>query len=168
MDPHEGCSFHGQESIPVPPFRSQSPAHRSTISILRRSFWLRSMPRLTVGPRMAKPFSKLIHASAEHSRWRCCPLVARYQGSRLTGWIETKLDGCLGLEIKREKTRVVNLKEGGASLDFLGFTFRHHEDLQGRGWRYVNVSPSAQALKKEREKLHGMTSHRQCLSRSRN
>ncbi|HEX4135388.1 MAG TPA: hypothetical protein VHY84_12315, partial [Bryobacteraceae bacterium] len=42
--------------------------------------------------------------------------------------------------INREKTRVVNLKEEGASLDFLGFTFRYYDDLQGRGWRYLNVS----------------------------
>ncbi|HXB68315.1 MAG TPA: hypothetical protein VNY05_08730 [Candidatus Acidoferrales bacterium] len=89
-------------------------------------------------------------------------VVARYQGTRLTGWIESNLEGWLGLKINREKTRVVNLKEEGASLDFLGFTFRYHEDLQGHGWRYLNVSPSAKALKKEREKLHEMTDHRQC------
>jgi RNA-directed DNA polymerase len=89
-------------------------------------------------------------------------VMARYQGSGLVGWIESKLEGWLGLEINREKTRVVDLKEEGASLDFLGFTFRYYEDLQGRGWRYLNVSPSAKALKKEREKLHEMTNHRQC------
>jgi len=54
------------------------------------------------------------------------------------------------LEINREKTRVVRLKEEGASLDFLGFTFRYYDDLKGQGWRYLNVSPSAKALKKER------------------
>ena len=89
--------------------------------------------------------------------------LARYQGSRLTGWIESQLEGWLGLEINREKTRVVNLKEEGASLDFLGFTFRYYDDLQGQGWRYLNVSPSEKALKKEREKLHEMTDHRQCF-----
>ena len=89
-------------------------------------------------------------------------VLARDQGTRLTGWIESKLEDWLGLEINREKTRVVNLKEEGASLDFLGFTFRYYEDLQGRGWRYLNVSPSAKARKKEREKLHEMTDHRQC------
>ena len=89
-------------------------------------------------------------------------VLARYQGTRLKDWIESKLEGWLGLEINREKTRVVNLKEEGASLDFLGFTFRYYDDLEGRGWRYLNVSPSAKALKKEREKLHEMTDHRQC------
>jgi len=86
----------------------------------------------------------------------------RYQSNRLTGWIESKLEDWLGLEINREKTRVVNLKEEGASLDFLGFTFRYYDDLKGQGWRYLNVSPSAKALKKEREKLHEMTDHRHC------
>ena len=90
-------------------------------------------------------------------------VLARYQGARLTGWIESQLEGWLGLEINREKTRVVNLKEEGASLDFLGFTFRYYDDLQGQGWRYLNVSPSEKALKKEREKLHEMTDHRQCF-----
>ena len=90
-------------------------------------------------------------------------VLARYQGTRLTGWIESKLEGWLGLEINREKTRVVKLKEEGASLDFLGFTFRYYDDLRGQGWRYLNVSPSAKALKKEREKLHEMTNHRQCF-----
>ena len=40
---------------------------------------------------------------------------------------------------------MVNLQEEGASLDFLGFTFRYYEDLKGRGWQYLNVSPSAKA-----------------------
>jgi RNA-directed DNA polymerase len=84
-------------------------------------------------------------------------VLARRQGSRLKGWIESTLEGWLGLEINREKTRVVNLKEEGASLDFLGFTVRYYDDLKGRGWRYLNVSPSEKALKKEREKLHKTT-----------
>ena len=64
-------------------------------------------------------------------------VLARFQGTRLRDWIEPKLEGWLGLEINREKTRVVNLQEEGASLDFLGFTFRYDEDLKGRGWRYL-------------------------------
>ena len=34
----------------------------------------------------------------------------------------------MGLEINREKTRVVDLKQEGASLDFLGYTFRYDRD----------------------------------------
>jgi RNA-directed DNA polymerase len=117
-------------------------------------------------------FDKQFHRADGPVQWAGAKLVryaddfvvlARYQGTRLTGWIESKLEGWLGLEINREKTRVVNLKEEGASLDFLGFTFRYYDDLKGQGWRYLNVSPSAKALKKEREKLHEMTNHRQCF-----
>src|ERR1019366_9557651 len=115
-------------------------------------------------------FDKLFHRAVGPAQWAGAKMVryaddfvglARFQGTRLTGWIESKLEGWLGLEINREKTRVVNLKEKGASLDFLGFTFRYHDDLKGRGWRYLNVSPSAKALKKEREKLKEMTGQNQ-------
>ena len=58
---------------------------------------------------------------------------------------------------------MVQLSEAGASLNFPGYTFRYYDDLQGRGWRYLNVSPSEKALKREREKLHEMTNHRQCF-----
>jgi RNA-directed DNA polymerase len=90
-------------------------------------------------------------------------VLARHQGTRLTGWkLKRNSEGWLGMEINRERTRVVNLKEEGASLGFLGFTFRYYDDLKGQGWRYLNVNPSAKALKKERENLHEMTDHRQC------
>ena len=117
-------------------------------------------------------FDKLFHRKEGPATWAKAKLVryaddfvvlARYQGPRLTGWIESKIEGWLGLEINRDKTRVVNLKEEGASLDFLGFTFRNHDDLQGRPWKYVNLEPSKKALNKEREKLHEMTNHHQCF-----
>jgi RNA-directed DNA polymerase len=114
-------------------------------------------------------FDKLFHRADGPAQWAGARMVryaddfvvlARYQGTRLTSWIESKLEGWLGLEINREKTRVVRLKEEGASLDFLGFTFRYYDDLKGEGYRYLNVSPSVKALKKEREKLHELTDYR--------
>jgi RNA-directed DNA polymerase len=111
-------------------------------------------------------FDKVFHWNSGPAVWAKAKLiryaddfvvVARYVGTRLTGYIEDKLENWLGLEINREKTRVVNLKEEGASLDFLGFTFRYYDDLKGQGHRYLNVSPSAKAMKKEREKLREMT-----------
>ena len=67
------------------------------------------------------------------------------------------------MEINREKTRVVDLKEEGASLDFLGFTFRYYEDLKGRGWRYLNVSPSAKAAQEGAGEAARDDHHRQCF-----
>lgn len=46
--------------------------------------------------------------------------LARYQGPTLQGWIETKLEEWMGLEINREKTRVMDLKEEGARARFSG------------------------------------------------
>jgi len=90
-------------------------------------------------------------------------VLARYVDRGLTGWIESKLEDWLGLEINRDKTRVVQLRDTGASLDFLGYTFRFDRDLQGRAHRYLNLCPSKKALARERAKLREMTSPRQCF-----
>jgi RNA-directed DNA polymerase len=82
--------------------------------------------------------------------------------AELRQFIETKLEGKFGLEINRDKTRVVNLKEEGASLDFLGYTFRFDRDLYGARRRYLNVTPSKQAVLKEQEVLRKMTGPEQC------
>jgi len=90
-------------------------------------------------------------------------ILARYQGSKLTGWIESQLEGWLGLELNREKTRIVRLNEEGATLDFLGYSFRFEDDLKGRGWKYLNLMPSKKALEKEREAIRQMTGPDQCF-----
>lgn len=90
-------------------------------------------------------------------------VLARNVSPKLEEWIEEKIETWMGLEINREKTRVVNLKEEGASLDFLGYTFRYYLDLKGRGWKYLNVSASAKSLARERAKLREMTSKRMCF-----
>ena len=81
----------------------------------------------------------------------------------LSEYIESKLEGKFQLEINRDKTRVVNLREKGASLDFLGYTFRQDRDLKGRDKRYLNVFPSKRAVQRERDKLHEMTNSHQCF-----
>src|ERR1700692_1102022 len=64
---------------------------------------------------------------------------AGWKRKRPTGggktYIESRLEGKFQLEINREKTRVVDLREPGASLDFLGYTFRYDRDLKGRHQR---------------------------------
>jgi RNA-directed DNA polymerase len=87
-------------------------------------------------------------------------VLARYVSPKLKGFIEAKLETWMGLEINREKTRVVDLKQKGASLDFLGFTFRYDRSRLGAG-QYLNVAPSKKAVKREREKLRQKTSKAQ-------
>ena len=112
-------------------------------------------------------FDKVFHRLDGPARWAGAKLVryaddfvvlARYQGERLIQFIEWMLETRMGLELNREKTRVVNLDRVGESLDFLGFTFRIDQDLKGRSLRYLFVGPSKKALQRERVKLKEMTS----------
>ena len=111
-------------------------------------------------------FDKVFHGPQGPARWAKAKLVryaddfvviARYVGPKLTGYNESKLETWMGLQINREKTRVADLKEQGASLDFLGYTFRYDRDRHGRAQRYWNVAPSRKALEREREQLRAMT-----------
>jgi len=87
-------------------------------------------------------------------------VLARYQGSRISGFIETKIESWLGLELNRDKTKVVDLRTAGSSLDFLGYTFRYDRYRHGRGHRYLNVTPSRKALKARRAALRQTISRR--------
>lgn len=84
-------------------------------------------------------------------------ILARYVGPQLTRWIESTLEDRFQLTINRKKTRIVNLNEAGASLDFLGFTLRYDRDLHGRDRRYLNVFPSKKSLMRLRVRVHEMT-----------
>jgi RNA-directed DNA polymerase len=90
-------------------------------------------------------------------------ICARYQTKGMAQFVESKLEQWLGLELNREKTRVVDLKQPGACVDFLGYTFRYDRDWYGRRRRHLSVVPSKKALKKEREALRFMTSSRFCF-----
>jgi RNA-directed DNA polymerase len=117
-------------------------------------------------------FDKVFHKPTGPAHWARAKMVryaddfvvlARYQGPQLREFIETKLETWMGLEINREKTRVVDLKQEGASLDFLGYTFRYDRDLRGRGHQYLNVQTSKKAILRERAKLRDMTSRHVCF-----
>lgn len=114
-------------------------------------------------------FDKLFHGVHGPARWAGARLVryaddfvvmARVIGDRLTGFIEGELEGRFALKINRTKTRVVNLGERGARLDFLGYSFRYDRDLKGRPHRYLNCFPSDEAVHRERRVIHGMLSPR--------
>jgi RNA-directed DNA polymerase len=117
-------------------------------------------------------FDKVFHRTEGPGQWANAKLVryaddfvvlARYQSKRIAEFIESKLERWMGLELNREKTRIVDLTQAGASLDFLGYTFRYDRDLYGHRRRYLNVIPSKKALMKERTKLRELTSSRYCF-----
>ena len=115
-------------------------------------------------------FEKVFHGTSGPGNWAKARIVryaddfavfARYQGDHLCEYIEAKIESWLGLELNRDKTKVVDLCQPGAKLDFLGFTFRYDWDLKGRGFRYLNITPSNKALQAERETLRRLLSKRQ-------
>ena len=59
-------------------------------------------------------------------------VLARYVGERRRQAVEERLEEPMGLVIKREKTRIVNLRPPGTTLDFLGYPFRYVRDRHGR------------------------------------
>jgi RNA-directed DNA polymerase len=113
-------------------------------------------------------FEKAFHRPDGPATWANAKLVryaddfvvlARYQGAQLIDWIENQLEGRFRLTINRKKTRVVRLDEPGASLDFLGFTFRFQRGLKDRDWKYLNVSASKKSLARSRAKLRTLICH---------
>ncbi|MFN0086385.1 MAG: group II intron reverse transcriptase/maturase [Blastocatellia bacterium] len=113
-----------------------------------------------------------VHFANGPARWANAKLVryaddfvvlARYQTTRLREDVESFIEGRMSLTINREKTRIVNLKEKGAKLDFLGFSFRNDRDLYGRERRYLNVFPSAKSVANEKERIRGLTDHHHCF-----
>lgn len=128
-----------------------------------------------ISPLLANSFlhwlDRAFHGQSGPAQWANARLVryaddfvvlARYQGQRLINFVEWTIEKRLGLEINRQKTSVVKLKEG-ESLDFLGFTFRYDLDRFGRGTRYLSVVPSKKALARERDKLRDMTKSCMCF-----
>jgi RNA-directed DNA polymerase len=117
-------------------------------------------------------FDKVFHRTGGPAHWANAKLIryaddfvvlAHYQGEKLSGWIESKIEGWMGLEINRDKTRVIDLRQPGEKLHFLGYMFRYDRDLTGKRQLYLNVTVSEKALKRERQKLYGMISSEVCF-----
>jgi RNA-directed DNA polymerase len=114
-------------------------------------------------------FDKVFYSADGPGKWAKAQIVryaddlvvlARYQSSRLREYIETKIESWLGLELNRDKTKVVDLRCPGTGMDFLGYTFRYDRDFKGRNYRYLNVTPSSKALQVQRERLRAIINSR--------
>lgn len=90
-------------------------------------------------------------------------VMARFIGDRIIGFIEEKIERRLGLVINREKTRVVQMSNEDATLDFLGYTFRFSRSHRpGGGPRYWRAEASSKAQERARDRLRELTSARYC------
>ncbi len=92
-------------------------------------------------------------------------ILGRRITPKVVRWVEDQLETRLRLQINREKTSIVHVGRGD-SLDFLGFTFRYHDDLKGRPWQYLNVYPSKKAMSRARVRIRELTacSYKRSLS----
>ena len=115
-------------------------------------------------------FDHTFHRGNGPARWANAKLVryaddfvvlARYQGEELIGFIRHVIEGRLHLKLNREKTQLIDLRQPGAHLDFLGYTFRYDADLYGRDRRYLNLEPSNKALATARQRIGELTAPRQ-------
>ncbi len=75
-------------------------------------------------------------------------------------WLEERM----GLKINAEKTRVVDLRQDGVTVTFLGYEFRYNRSWHSRTGKYLHLGASARALKAVRQKIKESTSSRlNCL-----
>jgi Group II intron, maturase-specific domain/Reverse transcriptase (RNA-dependent DNA polymerase) len=135
-------------------FRPGRSAHDAVKTIRQHLHWFDHLFQREGGPaHWAK--AKLVRYADDFV------VMARFISPQLQGWIESKLEGWLGLQINREKTRSVNLRTSGQSLDFLGYTFRFDRDRHGRPQRYLDLMPSSKTMSREREALRQMVNAKQ-------
>lgn len=90
-------------------------------------------------------------------------VLARAQSTELVQRVEWLIESWMGLEINREKTRIVNLNQPKTSLDFLGYRFRFDRDRFGGKHRYLNIMPAPSSQQRMRAKVTELTSCRHCF-----
>jgi len=86
-------------------------------------------------------------------------VMARYIGTPIQDFLTELLEGKMGLRLNREKTRILDLRAAGHSLDFLGYTFRYDRSLNGQG-KYLNLFMSKKALSRKKEQVKALTGRR--------
>lgn len=84
-------------------------------------------------------------------------VMARYIDRRIIDYVESKIEGRLGLTLNREKTRILQMNEG-APLDFLGYRYRRSRSHRpGGGPEYWRLEASPKARQRAREKIRALT-----------
>ena len=74
-------------------------------------------------------------------------VLMRYRSIQTEEFIRGKLEDWMGLVINKEKTKVVDLKKAGSSIEFLGFQLRFAKSKFNKG-QYVKIEPKKKAFTK--------------------
>jgi RNA-directed DNA polymerase len=114
-------------------------------------------------------FDKSFHNKEGPGQWANATLVryaddfvvmARHVGKRIENYLESKLEGWLGLKLNRQKSKVLKLKEGKEGLEFLGYQIRKAANRKGKG-SYWRMEPSAKAMERQKARIKEMTQKEQ-------
>lgn len=74
--------------------------------------------------------------------------------------VEQLLESRFRLTINREKTKWIDLRKIGPTLDFLGFSFRYERGIHYRDYQCLNIFPSKKSVKTLKAKIHERLSHK--------
>ena len=85
-------------------------------------------------------------------------------GGRIEPFVEQTLQEWMPLQVNRDKTRTVRLYQPGASLNFLGYTFRYDRDPYDREGRYRHLTVREPSLQRVRDRLKERTGAPQCFT----
>jgi RNA-directed DNA polymerase len=86
-------------------------------------------------------------------------VLMRYRSIQTEEFIRSTLEDWMGLTLNKVKTRIVNLKEEGSSIDFLGFNLRFAQSQYGN-LQYLKVQPKKQAFEKAKDRIRSIINFR--------
>jgi RNA-directed DNA polymerase len=112
-------------------------------------------------------FDRVFHKKDGPAKWANATLIryaddfvvmARHMGAEIQDFIEQKLEAWLGLELNRDKTRIVNLRRPEERLEFLGYQIGLAPVRADRRRHYWRMEPSHKAMEREVDRIWEMTS----------
>lgn len=86
-------------------------------------------------------------------------ILMRYRSAQAEEFVRDKLERWMGLVINKEKTKVVNMKEPGSSIEFLGFSLRYVKSKYNNG-QYLKVEPKKKAFAEAKAAIKEMLSQK--------
>ncbi len=82
-------------------------------------------------------------------------ILMRYRSIQTEEFVRDKLERWMGLVINKEKTKVVDIRKPGSSLDFLGFNLRYVKSKFNAG-QYLKIEPKKKAFAKAKNVIREM------------
>lgn len=86
-------------------------------------------------------------------------VLTRTHSAETEEFIRNKLEGWMGLVINKEKTKIVDMKKKGSSIDFLGFNLRYVKSKFDKG-QYLKIEPKKKAFAKAKDRIRELCHRR--------